>query len=229
MNAKLPRAAVPEALTDGEVIRRVLAGEIQLFEIVMRRYNQRLYRAARAILRDDAEAEAAVQEAYISAYTHLGQFEGRASFSTWLTRIAVHEALSRGRRRNRWASLDSVVQENEEMYAAPGRGPEQEALNSELRTMLEQSIEALPMGYRSVFVLRDVEGLDTAETAECLGLTEENVKTRLHRARAMLREALFDRAGAAASSAFELHLDRCDRIVRRFFQSLRARPSPGIA
>jgi RNA polymerase sigma-70 factor, ECF subfamily len=202
----------------------VLAGEIELFEIVMRRYNQRLYRTARAILRDDAEAESVMQGAYVSAYTHLGQFAGRSSFATWLTRIAVHEALARARRRNRWVSLDPSVEEKDNMYAARERGPEQQALDGELRSLLEKAIETLPTAYRSVFVLRDVEGLDTAETAECLGLTEENVKTRLHRARAMLRDELYERAGASASGAFQLHLDRCDRVVRAFYDRIEVKP-----
>jgi RNA polymerase sigma-70 factor, ECF subfamily len=227
MSLKLPRPSAPDVLADDEVVRRVLAGEIELFEIVMRRYNQRIYRAARAILRDDSEAELAMQDAYISAYTHLAQFEGRASFATWLTRIAVHEALARARRRNRWISLDNAAEENEEMYAASGRSPEQEALDGEIRSILEQSIEALPLAYRSVFVLRDVEGLSTSETAACLGVTEDNVKTTLHRARRMLRNALFTRSGAVASTAFQLHLDRCDRIVNRFFEALEKKGSPG--
>ncbi len=210
-----------QALPDEEVVRRVLGGEIELFEILMRRYNQRLYRVGRAILRDDAEAELVMQDAYIAAYTHLGQFAGRASFATWLTRIAVNEARARLRSRRRTVDLASVSErQGQEILASPERSPEQQALDDELRRLLEASIEGLPEAYRSVFVLRHVEGLDTAETAECLDMSEAVVKTRLHRARTMLREDLFRRAGGATADAFRFHLSRCDYVVAAVFLRL---------
>ncbi len=214
-----------EPMPDVEVVHRVQAGETALFEILMRRHNQRLYRVARAIVKDESEAEDVMQEAYVSAYTHLHQFAERAKFSTWLTRIAVHEALARVRRRARLTEFDENEEAGEQSMAAfkpTGRDPEQQASNAELRALLEAAVESLPQGYRVVFVLREIEGLSTAETADALEVTEETVKTRLHRARALLREELFERAGIATSYAFEFHLSRCDRIVTNVLQRIAA-------
>ena len=211
------------ALSDEEVVRRVVAGDGPLFEILMRRYNRRLYRVARAILKDDSEAEDVMQQTYVEAYTHLGQFEGRAKFSTWLTKIAVYEALARLRRRRRGVSPAPTAEPDEVAMStakSTGPSPEQEALERELRALLESAIEALPIRYRSVFVFRDVEGMSTAETAQCLGVTEEVIKTRLHRARGLLRERLYERTGLATAAAFSFHLSRCDRVVTAVFRRL---------
>jgi RNA polymerase sigma-70 factor, ECF subfamily len=197
------------ALSDDEVVRLVLAGDERLFEALMRRYNQRLFRVARAVVKDDAEAEDVMQHAYVQAYAHLGQFEGRARFSTWLTRIALYEALARVRKSRRAPG----GREQADDVRSPGPDPEQQALHGEARALLESTIAALPPAYRAVFVLRDVEGMDTAETAECLEVSADVVKTRLHRARALLRHALLDRAGVATASAFSFHRERCDRVV----------------
>ena len=205
-----------EGPSDEELARRVAAGETALFEILMRRYNQRLFRVARAILRDEAEAEDVMQQAYVNAYSHLGQFAGRARFSTWLTRIAVNEALARLRRRGRFDEVDAVPDWEERVMdriAVPRPDPEQQALQGELRAVLEAAFEAIPLSYRTVFVLREVEGLSTAEAAECLSLGEDAVKTRLFRARAMLRKELLERAGVASAELFPFHLSRCDRVV----------------
>jgi RNA polymerase sigma-70 factor (ECF subfamily) len=204
-----------QALSDIEVVRRVRDGETALFEILMRRYNQRLYRVARSILKDDGEAEDVMQQAYVNAYTHLDQFAGRALFSTWLTKIAVYEAQARSKRRG---PIDrrTVVESGEDAITrlqTRTPDPEHQAFATELKRLLESAVDALPEHQRLVFTLRDVEGLSTAETAECLGISEENVKTRLHRARALLRTDLLVRAGAVASSAFRFHLSRCDRVV----------------
>ena len=192
----------------------------------MRRYNQRLYRVARAILKNDGEAEDVMQQAYVEAYTHLAQFEGRAKFSTWLTKIAVYEALARVRRRARYTSASGLGAEGEEeeqmsRIKSEGPDPEQQASQGELRTLLESAIDALPTTYRSVVVLRDVEGMSTAETAECLSLREDAVKTRLHRARALLRQELYERAGVSAPTAFSFHLTRCNRVVSAVFEQLK--------
>jgi RNA polymerase sigma-70 factor (ECF subfamily) len=168
----------------------VRTGETALFEVVMRRYNQRLYRVARAILRNDAEAEDVMQQAYVNAYRHLDQFQGLARFSTWLTRIAVHEALARSRRRGRFDEQEAVDDwDGDAMDAlkSPGPDPEHQAFAGELRTLIESAIEALPEHYRAVFVMRAVEGMSTAESADCLDITEETAKTRLHRARMLSR------------------------------------------
>jgi RNA polymerase sigma-70 factor (ECF subfamily) len=216
------------ALSDEDVVARVLAGDTPLFEILMRRYNQRLYRVARSVLRDDDEAEDVMQQAYVEAYTHLAQFAGRAKLSTWLTRIAFHEAIARWKRRRREGTSRFSPESEEDamnrvISAEPT--PEHQALQGELRGQLESAIDALPAIYRAVFVLREVEGLSTAETALCLDIREDAVKTRLHRARALLRAELYRRAGATAGSAFAFHLSRCDRVVAAVFARLATAPS----
>ena len=200
------------ALTDEEVVTRVLDGDTPLFEVLMRRHNERVYRAARAILRDDREAEDVVQEAYVNAYGHLAQFDGRAKFSTWLTKIAVYEALARAKRVTRFEALDDVS-EDTLMPATPSPNPEQQAFGGELRALIEAAIDTLGDGYREVFMLRQVEGLSTAETADVLGVSEDAVKTRLTRARQAIQKDLLDRTGAATIQAFTFGQSRCDRVV----------------
>lgn len=214
-----------ESLPDEEVVKSVLAGDTAMFEILMRRHNQRLYRIARAILRDDAEAEDLIQDSYVRAYQHLAQFEGRAKFSTWLSRIAVHEALARRRRRGLYEEMKPMPEhqgEQMDRFASPEPSPEQQVSSLETRRLLEQAIATLPEIYRTVFVLRDVEDMDTADTASALDISEENVKTRLHRARALLRKKLYAQAGNYAREAFPFHAVRCDRVVRNVFLRIKA-------
>lgn len=213
------------ATSDEEVVERVRSGETELYEVIMRRYNQRLYRVARSILQDENEAEDVIQEAYVRAYEHLDQFAAKAKFATWLTRIAVHEALHRAERRGRVQAMPSGVGEwrNMDAFETPSRNPEEQALGRELESLLEAAVGALPVTYRTVFVLREIEGLSTNETADCLGLREETVKTRLFRSRALLRHELFVRAGAASSRAFQFHLSRCDRLVTSVLARIRRR------
>ena len=208
-----------EGWTDEEVVERVLAGETALFEIIMRRYNQRLYRVTRAILRDDAEAEDVIQDAYVRAYAHLNQFAGRARFSTWLTRIAVHEALARIHRHRPIVPYEEGADLTRDIEAPRAKiaTPEQQTLNMELSHLLESAVLSLPEKYRAVLMLRDVEGMSTSEVAAVLELTEENVKVRLHRAHALLRKDLFARVGSVASNAFSFMGNRCDRVVQRVF------------
>ncbi|HSF16497.1 MAG TPA: RNA polymerase sigma factor [Vicinamibacteria bacterium] len=218
----------PASFPDEEVVRRVRDGESGLFEILMRRYNRRLYRTVRTIVKEDDEAEDVMQQAYVNAYTHLEQFAGRARFSTWLTRIALHEALLRVRRGARMEPLDAMKDKNDEVPTdgvTTALNPEEETLTGELRVVLESSLDAIPEIYRSVFVLREVEGLDTMETAECLGVSEDTVKTRLHRARNLLRAEVFERAGLTSSEVFRFHLTRCDRVVAQVFARLKF-PAP---
>jgi len=225
--AEEPRGHAAAPLPDEEVVRRIRGGEAALFEILMRRYNRRLFRVARAILKDDDEAEDVMQQAYVNAYTHLDQFAERARFSTWLTRIAVYEALARARRSARLERVDALAErsgQEPKEFLASGLTPEQQALTGEVRAVLESSLDAIPEIYRSVFVLREVEGLDTTETAECLGVSEDTVKTRLHRARTLLRSELFERAGLASSELFRFHLIRCDRVVAKVFARLKLPP-----
>jgi RNA polymerase sigma-70 factor (ECF subfamily) len=212
-----------EDWTDEQIVGRVLAGETALYELLMRRHNQRLYRIARGILRDDGEAEDVMQDAYVRAYQNLSSFEGRAKFVTWLTRIAIHEALARARRRSRFQSLDAPDQSNGDVMksaTSSDRSPEQESYDRELSDVIEKAVLALPDEYRLVFILRDVEGMNTEETAHCLQLTEQNVKVRLHRAHAKLRKRLYAAVGATTSHCFQFHAVRCDRVVSGVFRTL---------
>jgi len=213
---------VPTEVPDEELVARIRGGEPALFEEMMRRYNQRLYRVVRAILRDEHETEDVMQQAYVQAFKHLDQFEGRSQFSTWLTRIAIHEAL--GRRRGR--DVNAVEGSGEAVMSQVEShmpDPERLAYAGELRSLLERSIDALPEAYRLVFVCREIEGLTTAETADLLDVGDEAVKTRLHRARTMLRRELFDRVGGTTADAFAFHRSRCDVLVRAVLEHL-ARP-----
>jgi RNA polymerase sigma-70 factor (ECF subfamily) len=210
-------------LPDDVVLTRVLAGETGLYELLMRRYNQRLFRVIRSVVKNDAEAEDVLQEAWVRAYEHLGQFEGRASFATWVTRIAFHEALARTRTGKRWAPLENPegeIMADVSKQQTEAETPEVQAMQGEMGRLLEAAVDALPPTYRSVFVLREVEELSTSETAECLELSEEAVKTRLHRSRALLRRELENRLGKAASSAYAFLGVRCDRVVARVLQRI---------
>ena len=214
-------SAAKSGLTDDEVIRKVRAGEVDLFEVLMRRYNQRVYRVARSILRNDAEAEELAQEAWVRAYEHLDRFEGRAAFSTWLVRILLHEGWARARRDRRFEELPESAREGEMKIDVVEAGPEREALQKEVRVLLEAAIESLPDAQRTVFVMREVEQLSTAETAECLDVSEEVVKTRLHRARNSLRRELLAMTGGQARTAFPFLGARCDRTVARVFDRIK--------
>jgi RNA polymerase sigma-70 factor, ECF subfamily len=211
-------------LSDEVVVQRVLEGHVALFEVLMRRHNERLYRAARAIVRDETEAEDVMQQAYVNAYANLRQFDGRAAFATWLTRIAVNEAISRARRRGRYEpfdgqdpAFDKVVFANRSLGeggpTSTANNPERQAFTREMRVILESAIDTLPDGQREVFMLREVEELSTAETANSLGVSEDVVKTRLSRSRAALRRDLVDRIGPVAADSFTFLRPRCDRIV----------------
>jgi RNA polymerase sigma-70 factor, ECF subfamily len=210
-------------LSDGEVVERVKAGDIALFEVLMRRHNQRVYCVARSILGNDTEAEDVMQEAYVRAYAHLNQFANRASFPTWLTKIAVYEALARVRQSNRYDAIDAESEPVLRDGAAPSLGdrdPERRQFDREMKTLLEVAIDSLPRDYRAVFVLREVEGLTTAEAAECLEVSEDVVKTRLHRARSLLRDELYQRTGLRSAAAFQFHLARCHRVVNAVLRKI---------
>jgi len=213
--------AANAVLTDEEVVRRVIEGEPALFEILMRRYNQRLFRITRSIVTNDHEAEDIIQDAYVRAYEHLSQFEGRARFSTWLTKIAIYEAYARVRRVD-YQKVDSlsVLEDNGLDLKSEERDPERQIYTGELRLALEKAFDALPDGYRSVFMMREVEGLSTAETAECLEISEENVKTRLHRARASLQRELYSLAGAEGNGAFQFLGARLVGVVARVLEPI---------
>jgi RNA polymerase sigma-70 factor, ECF subfamily len=202
-NNTAEEAAVPETLsskpqvaewTDEEVIAQVLDGNRELYEVLVRRHTSRLYRAAVSILRSASDAEDVVQDAFVSAFQHLGQFAGRAKFSTWLTRIAVHRALevAQGRREE---SLDVPEQDYKSRLRSRGRSPEEHAARREANALLDQALARLPEIYRDVVVMRYLQESDTAETAENLNITESNVKVRLHRACTMMRRHLSSALG----------------------------------
>ena len=203
--------------SDEELVRHVCAGETALFEVLMRRHNARVYRAVRALVRDEDEAEDVMQQAYVLAFTHLEQFKGSARFSTWLLRIAVNEALLHLRKRSRLVAIDGGADDalgaGMKRLERPTPDPERRAAERELVQLLETSIDALPASSRMVLMLREVDGLSTAETAEVLSVSEDVVKTRLHRARALLREEWENRLGGQLEEVFSFLAPRCDRVV----------------
>jgi RNA polymerase sigma-70 factor (ECF subfamily) len=212
--AQPQQSPVPEAPNDEVLATRARAGDRAAFELLMRRNNQRVFRVVRSVLRDGREVEDVMQDAYVLAFKHLDQFEGTARFSTWLGRIAYNEALARVRARKRFVSIDATSEDAmPEIPKSTAVDPERAAGDRELARVLEAAIDRLPDIYRSVLVLRQIEGQDVAETAAVLGVTEEVVKTRLHRARAMLREELETRIGGQLDAAFAFGAEHCDRLV----------------
>jgi RNA polymerase sigma-70 factor (ECF subfamily) len=207
-------ATAADADPDDALIGRIRAGDTACFELLIRRHNERIYRTVRAVLGDDADVEDVMQQAYVSAYQHLGGFEGRARFSTWMTRIAINEAYARLRKRHRsgpapWEDDDAMADEPE----ASGPSPEQIAARREMQVLLERAVDTLSVPNRTVFVLRSVQGLSTAETAACLTISEEAVKTRLHRANEALRLWLASQIGGTVHEAFRFYRPRCDAVV----------------
>ena len=212
----VPVPVAVERPTDTELIARILSGDLRAMEVLMRLHNRTLFRTARAILRNDADAEDAVQDAYVQAYRKLGSFRGESKLSTWLVRIAANEALMR-RRRN--PSSAEVPEQQEAVSDAPG--PQDDAERAQMRRLLEAHIDALPDPYRAVFVLRAVEELDVGETAAALGIPEATVRTRYFRARGLMRSWLRDKLDHTAD-AFAFAGARCDRIVRQVLALLGA-------
>jgi RNA polymerase sigma-70 factor (ECF subfamily) len=205
-------------LTDSQLAERVTAQDPDAFRVVMRRHNQRLFRVARAILKDDAEAEDAVQEGYLLAYRSMGSFRGEAKLSTWLVRIVANEAIARLRKRSRRAEvipIDGRVPEEaveDDMDESHPERPERAALRAETRRLLEARIDALPEAFRAVFVLRAVEELSVEETAAALGLREATVRSRFFRAKALLRGELSKELDLALGEIFAFAGERCDRL-----------------
>ncbi len=218
-----PKAAGEAAdaeLADGELVIQARRGEATAFREIMRRNNRHLFRAARSVLRDDAEAEDVVQEAYVRAFRALGGFRGDASLSTWLTRIALNEALGRLRRRRVMVGLEAIEVAQKGGGAcilmfptAQGSDPEGAAARREIRRLLEAAIDELPEVFRLVLVARDVDGMSVEETAEILGVRPETIRTRLHRARRLLRAALDLRLGDTLREAFPFDGARCTRMT----------------
>jgi len=204
-------------LPDETLIARIRAGDTSAYEIILRRYNRRLFRVTRSILRDDDDAQDAMQEAYVRAFTNLGDYRTPGNFGAWLTRIAVNEALMKKRRDKRIAPRDAAPLHDEDdavaEQPAPGAGTEDLAANGELRHLIEAAVDQLPESFRTVFVLRAIEQLSVEETATCLDIPAPTVKTRFHRARGLMQQALARHFEAAGLTAFDFAGPRCDRMV----------------
>jgi RNA polymerase sigma-70 factor (ECF subfamily) len=216
----LKTQSVLQELDDTTLAGRVHAGDVGAFELLMRRYNQRLYRLARSMLRDAADAEEAVQDAYLAAYQSMGAFRGEASLSTWLSRVVVNQCLARLRRQARRDNIVPMVsmggadeQEGPAMPADDKDTPDRALVRAELRAVLERKLDELPESFRTVFVLRSVEELSVEETAQTLNLPEATVRSRHFRARSMLRESLAQEIDIAERDVFSFAGERCDRIV----------------
>lgn len=207
--------AAPEDL---DLARRAGTGDGDAFRAIIRRHNQKLYRLARSIIRNDGEAEDIVQETYVTAFAHLSSFRGEASLATWLSRIAINEALSRLRKRQRAQTVMLEAPANNAqiipfpLTAGPD-DPERTMAQRQILALVEQATDALPDVYRTVFVARVIEGLSLEETAELLGLKPQTVKTRLHRARALVRRKLDEQIGPLLLDAFPFAGRRCDRLT----------------
>ncbi|WP_280153400.1 RNA polymerase sigma factor [Piscinibacter sp. XHJ-5] len=227
-----PTTAADVELDDMALARRIAEGDCAAFERLMRRHNRRLYRLARATLRDDAEAEDALQEAYLSAYRAIGRFRGEAALSTWLSRLVLNECLGRLRRGARRHNVIPMIQGSdperidlEAMAPAEADTPDQALGRSQMRTLLERKLDALPQAFRMVFVLRAVEEMSVEETAQCLDIPEATVRSRHFRARGLLREALAQEIDLAERDLFEFGGAHCDRVVAQVMERLRD-PSP---
>jgi RNA polymerase sigma-70 factor (ECF subfamily) len=206
---------------DLELARRAMARDGAAFRAVIKTHNQRLYRIARGVVRDDAEAEDIVQEAYVRAFAHLESFRGDASLGTWLSRIVINEALGRLRKRRRTVAMPENSQaEIIQFPLNPSDDPERTMAQRQILQLVERATDSLPDVYRMVFVARVIEGLSIEETSELLGVRPQTVKTRLHRARALLRKALDDQIGPVLLEAFPFAGRRCERLTAAVMKRL---------
>jgi len=226
MHQPRPRESHGDALADEELVRRARSRDEAAVRVLTRRHNRRLYRIARSILRNDGEAEDVVQETYVRAFTHLDQFRADASFTTWLTRIALNEAMGRLRRRRATVDWEAHGESRSEAeiiqfpLSMTGDDPERNMALTQIRNLLENAIDDLPDGFRTVFVARIIEGMSMEETAELLGLRPETVKTRLHRARLLLRKHLDAQLGTIFTGAFPFAGRRCERVTEAVIRRL---------
>lgn len=205
----------PTIFTDEQVVEKILNGEKELYEILLKRYNQTLYRVIRGYLNDN-EVEDVMQETYIKAYEKLGQFQGDAAFSTWLIRIGINEALQSLRQKKKFkvVNLHADHAEAKKLHnMSDNMNPETRLINTEGKLLLEKSIGQLPEKYRIVYMLREVEGMKNPDISVCLNISEANVKVRLHRAKHLIRESLYDITSGA--NIFEFGNMRCDQMVKR--------------
>ena len=218
MNRPLETLQPGDALDDVSIAARVARGDAAAFEVLMRRYNRRLYRLARAALRDDTEAMDALQDAYLCAYRSMGQFRGEAALSTWLSRLVLNECSARSRRALRRDNIVSIVSTDPSMDAFTrvpdsGESPDHHTARLQIRQALERKVSELPEALRLVFVLRSIEELSVEETADTLAISQDAVRTRHLRAKSLLREALAKDIDLAQGDIFEFGGERCDRVV----------------
>jgi RNA polymerase sigma-70 factor, ECF subfamily len=219
------------ALGDAELVQLALQRDSNAFRAIMQRHNRRLYRVARSIMHDDSEAEDVVQEAYVLAFSNLAKFRSESSLATWLTRITLNEALGRLRRRRPTVDLSSLdLPSGAQVIPFPtmpsNEDPERNAAQREIRCIIERAIDELPEIFRVVFVMRDVEDMSIEETAAFLGLRPETVKTRLHRARKLLRQALNEKLAPVLTDVFPFAGRRCQRITDEVLNRLQLLPPP---
>ncbi|TIM74268.1 MAG: RNA polymerase sigma factor [Mesorhizobium sp.] len=204
-----------------QLVGRALAREGGAFHTIIKMHNQRLYRIARSVVRNDSEAEDIVQEAYVRAFAQLGDFRGESSLATWLSRIVINEALGRLRKRRRTVAMPQNLQaEIIKFPLNPSDDPERMMAQRQILELVERATDRLPDVYRTVFVARVIEGLSIDETAELLDVRPETVKTRLHRARALVRKALADQIGPVLLDAFPFAGRRCERLTAAVMQRL---------
>jgi len=212
----------PGKFSDSQVVERVILGEKQLFEILLRRNNQKLYRVVKGYLKDEDEIEDAMQESYVKAYENLGNFKGKSAFSTWLIRIAINECLNKISKKGKLVSINSSDAMDDAMNKIPNRTrsitPENKMIRKEMKNILEVSIEELPEKYRAVYIMREVEEMSYSEISLCLDISESNIKVRLHRAKSMLRELILQTT--TLYDIYEFGNFRCDKMVSRVMQEI---------
>jgi RNA polymerase sigma-70 factor (ECF subfamily) len=222
-DSRQPAGQPPPEIPDEELVERARQGDRLAFELLMRRNNRRLYRVIRSVLREAPEVEEVMQQSYVLAFSHLDQLQTAARWSSWLCRIAFNEALARVRQRGRFVSIEASIDElpdgsgGPEGWRGPAPDPERQVRARELGRLVEEAVDGLPDIYRSVLIFREIEGLNTAETAAILDVEESVVKTRLHRARGLLREAIEQRLGEQLEDAYAFEARRCDRVVAAVF------------
>ena len=214
--------SVTDTISDHEIITRILQGEKNLYAVIVRRYNQRLYRIALSIINDDAEVEDIMQVAYINAWENLEKFAFKASFSTWLTRILINESLLRLKKRGKSINMndDKMDKEIYQQHTKEVQTPVVKMINTELKLALEDAIRQLPEKYRTVFIMREIEDMNVAETQACLDISGVNVKVRLNRAKALLRESLS--AFYKKEDILHFHLSRCDRVIEKVMSKVQS-------
>jgi RNA polymerase sigma-70 factor (ECF subfamily) len=230
---EVPSSPAPADSNETDLARRIASGDHAAFEVLMRHCNRKLFRVARGILGDDADAEDAVQEAYVTAYMKLGLFRGESKLSTWLTRVVINEALGRLRKRKAERVVVPFTGYEEREAAEQAAvaldstaSPEEATLRAEMRVLIEHKIDELPVAFRTVFMMRELEEMSVDETAECLGIPAATVRTRLFRAKGLLRESLAREIDVSTPEVFAFGGERCNRIVAAVLGRIARNPDP---